>query len=107
MQVESRVATRIRWTYGVCFLRTRLLEDQLERAAAGSWQIADRSTVVKAAPHPPSVVLFRGRFAVEPSWSSNLAHHETGANMVSRTKERALDPLSVPALLALATPSIC
>jgi hypothetical protein len=31
----------------------------------------------------------------------------TGANMVSRTKERALDPLLVPALPALATPSIC
>jgi hypothetical protein len=31
----------------------------------------------------------------------------TGANMVCRTKERALDPLLVPALLALATPSIC
>jgi hypothetical protein len=28
----------------------------------------------------------------------------TGANMVSRTKERALDPLLVPALPALATP---
>jgi len=28
-------------------------------------------------------------------------------NMVSRTKERALDPLLVPALPALATPSIC
>jgi hypothetical protein len=27
--------------------------------------------------------------------------------MVSRTKERALDPLLVPALPALATPSIC
>ena len=31
----------------------------------------------------------------------------TGANMVCRTKERALDPLLVPALLVLATPSIC
>eukprot|EP00964_Phaeocystis_antarctica_P033997 scaffold19318_cov48-Phaeocystis_antarctica.AAC.2 len=41
------------------------------------------------------------------SWSSNRAVLETGANMVSRTKERALDPLLVPALLALATPSIC
>ena len=30
-----------------------------------------------------------------------------GANMVSRTRERAIDPLLVPALLALATPSIC
>ena len=41
------------------------------------------------------------------SWSSNRAVLETGANMVSKTKERALDPLLVPALLALATPSIC
>ena len=31
----------------------------------------------------------------------------TGANMVSRTKERALDLLLVPALPALATPSLC
>ena len=37
----------------------------------------------------------------------NRAVLEKGANMVSRTKERALDPLLVPALLALATPSIC
>ena len=29
------------------------------------------------------------------------------ANMVSRTKERARDPLSLLTLLALATPSIC
>ena len=41
------------------------------------------------------------------SWSLNRAVLETGGNMVSRTKERALDPLLVPALLALATPSIC
>ena len=52
-----------------------------------------------------SVGYLRVRFAVEPySWSSNRAHLETGANMVSRTKKRALDPLLVPALLALATP---
>ena len=31
----------------------------------------------------------------------------TGANRVSRTKKRARDPLLVPALPALATPSIC
>ena len=41
------------------------------------------------------------------SWSPNSAHLVTDANMVSRTKERALDPLLMPALLALATPSIC
>ena len=42
-----------------------------------------------------------------PSWSLNRAVLETGANMVCRTKERALDPLLVPALLALAKPSMC
>eukprot|EP00964_Phaeocystis_antarctica_P078304 scaffold48704_cov41-Phaeocystis_antarctica.AAC.1 len=42
-----------------------------------------------------------------PSWSSNRAVLETAANMVSSTKERAIDPLLVPALLSLATPSIC
>ena len=41
------------------------------------------------------------------SWSLYRAVLETGGNMVSRTKERVLDPLLVPALLALATPSIC
>jgi len=41
------------------------------------------------------------------SWSLNRAVLKTGANMVCRTRERALDPLLVPALLALATPSIC
>ena len=37
----------------------------------------------------------------------NVRFSTTGANMVSRTKERARDPLLVPALPALATPSIC
>eukprot|EP00964_Phaeocystis_antarctica_P063833 scaffold38347_cov43-Phaeocystis_antarctica.AAC.2 len=41
------------------------------------------------------------------SWSLNRAVLETGGNIVSRTKERAPDPLLVPALLARATPSIC
>ena len=41
------------------------------------------------------------------SWSLNRAVLDEGANMVIRTKERALDPLLVPALPALATPSIC
>ena len=41
------------------------------------------------------------------SWFLGRAHLETGANMVSRTKERACDPLSLLTLLALATPSIC
>ena len=64
-----------------------------------------------AADDRTSVGDFRVRFVVElsssPSWSSNRAVLETDANMVSRTKKRALDPLLVPALLALATPSIC
>ena len=38
---------------------------------------------------------------------STVRFSTTGANMVSRTKERALDPLLVPALLALAPPSMC
>ena len=42
-----------------------------------------------------------------PSWSSNRAVLDMGANMVSRTRECAIDLLLVPALLALATPSIC
>ena len=55
---------------------------------------------------------FRVHFVVEPYRALELvllhrAVLKTGANMVSRTKERALDPLLVPALLALATPSIC
>ena len=55
---------------------------------------------------------FRGHFVVELlellssySWSPNRAVLDTSANMVSRTKERAIDPLLVPALLALATPT--
>ena len=34
--------------YGGRSRRTRLLEDQLGRADAGSWQIADRTTTVSA-----------------------------------------------------------
>ena len=48
-----------------------------------------------------------GFVASSCSLSPNRAVLDTGANMVSRTKERAFDPLLVPALLALATPSIC
>ena len=44
---------------------TRLLEDQLGRADAGSWQIADGSTVAKAAAHRTSAGDFRVRFVVE------------------------------------------
>eukprot|EP00964_Phaeocystis_antarctica_P071614 scaffold43722_cov101-Phaeocystis_antarctica.AAC.1 len=39
--VEPRPRTRTS-NYGVRSRRTRLLEDQLGRADAGSWQIADR-----------------------------------------------------------------
>ena len=51
--------------YGVRSRRTRLLEDQLGRADAGSWQIADGSTVAMAADHRTSVGDFRVRFVVE------------------------------------------
>ena len=55
---------------------------------------------------PPSAI---GEFtsSSSPSWSSNRAVVETSANVVSRTRECAIDPLLVPALLALATRSIC
>ena len=60
-------------------------------------------------PVAPSSTISEFTSPSSPSWSLNLAHLVTGANMVSRTKERAHDPLLVPALkvLALATPSIC
>ena len=51
--------------YGGCPRGTRLLEDQLGRADAGSWQIADGSTVATAADHRTSVGDFRVRFVVE------------------------------------------
>jgi len=56
-----------------------------------------------------SVGDLRVRFVVEPLLADppTVRFSTTGANMVSRTKERALDPLLVPALPALATPSIC
>ena len=38
---------------------------------------------------------------------STVRIRETGANMVSRTKDRARDPLLLLTLLSLATPSIC
>eukprot|EP00964_Phaeocystis_antarctica_P059038 scaffold35035_cov71-Phaeocystis_antarctica.AAC.2 len=45
--------------------RTHLLEDQLGRADAGSWQIADGSTVATAADHRTFVGNYRVRFVVE------------------------------------------
>jgi hypothetical protein len=84
-------------------LRTRFLED------FHSWTAL---TLEVGSARVTSVGDLRVRFVVEPygSWSSNRARagfSTTGANMVSRTKERARDLLLVPALPALATPSIC
>ena len=45
--------------------RTRLLEDQLWPADAGSWQIADRYTVASSAAHRIAVGGFRVHFVVE------------------------------------------
>ena len=92
-----------------CSRRTQSLEDQLgaltleagKSQTATTWR-AELHVYVAAIPAV-------SEFTSSPScsWSSNRAHLETGAYMVSRTKERAIDPLLVPALLALATPSIC
>ena len=43
--------------------------------------------------HRPAIFAFDSPSSC--SWSPNRTHLETGANMVSRTKERALDLLSV------------
>ena len=88
--------------------RTRFLRDQLGRADAGSWQIADPGDLWTARAQvtvPSAICEFTSSSSC--SWSLNRAVLDEGANMVSRTKERALDPLLVPALPALATPSIC
>ena len=72
---------------------THSFGDQLERADAGSWQIADGSTVAKVAAHRTSVGDFRVRFADEPySWSPNRAHLETGTDTVCISKESAHEP---------------
>ena len=52
--------------YGVRSRRTHSLGDQLDRADAGSWQIADGSATPKAAARGTSVGDFRVRFVVEP-----------------------------------------
>ena len=46
--------------------RTRFLGDQLDRAGAGSWQIADGGATRKAAAGGTSVGDLRVRFVVEP-----------------------------------------
>ena len=51
--------------YGVRSRRTRLLEDQLGRADAGSWQIADGGATRKAAAGGTSVGDLRVHFVVE------------------------------------------
>ena len=78
--------------YGGRSRRTHLLGDQLDRAGAGSWQIADGGATRKAAAGGTSVGDWRVHFVVEPygfSWSPNRALLDTGANMVSRTRECA------------------
>ena len=55
---------------------------------------------------PPSAII-EFTSSSSPSWSPNRALLDKGANVVSRTRECAIDPLVEPALLALATPSIC
>ena len=51
--------------YGVRSRRTHLFGDQLWRADAGSWQIADRYTVASSAAHRIAVGDFRVHFVVE------------------------------------------
>ena len=51
--------------YGVRRRRTRLLRDQLWRADAGSWQIADRYYTASSAARVVAVFDFRVRFAAE------------------------------------------
>ena len=55
-----------RQLYGGCRLGTESLEDQLERADAGSWQIADRYATGSSAARGVAVFDFRVRFVVEP-----------------------------------------
>ena len=52
--------------YGVRSRRTRLFGDQLDRADAGSWQIADGGATRKAAARGTSVGDLRVHFVVEP-----------------------------------------
>ena len=87
---------------------TRLLEDQLERADARSWQIADRYTMASSAARRVAVRDFRVyRSPPSCSWSLNYALLETGADMVVHHQECTRDPLLVPALLPQITQSIC
>ena len=55
----------IPFSYGVRLRGTHLLEDQLGRADAGSWQIADGGATQKAAAGGTSVGDLRVRFVVE------------------------------------------
>ena len=59
---ETRYTTRV---YGVRSRRTHLFGDQLWRADAGSWQIADRYTVASSAAHRIAVGDWRVHFVVE------------------------------------------
>ena len=55
-----------RQLYGGCRLGTESLEDQLERADDGSWQIADRYAMASSAARGVAVFDFRVRFMLEP-----------------------------------------
>ena len=54
------------FVYGGRSRRTRFLGDQLDRAGAGSWQIADGGATRKAAAGGTSVGDLRVHFVVEP-----------------------------------------
>ena len=54
------------YVYGGCRLRTQSLRDQLDRADAGSWQIADRGDLWTARAQVTSVGDLRVHFVVEP-----------------------------------------
>ena len=97
-------------SYGMRSRRTHSLEDQLDRADA-VWKLAkygrplrhgELSCPWRSCRRFPSSL--RRRAVAGPP---TVRFSTTGVNMVCRTKERALDPLLVPVLLALATPSIC
>eukprot|EP00964_Phaeocystis_antarctica_P035263 scaffold20137_cov36-Phaeocystis_antarctica.AAC.1 len=71
-------------------------------AGAGRRQWTRRAGRLPVAP-PSAIIEFTSLSSC--SWSLNRAVLKTGANMVSRTKERAIDPLLVPALLQRYSPS--
>ena len=63
---ESHECERVSKCYGGRSRRTRLFRDQLDRAGAGSWQIADGGDMRTARAHVTSVGDLRVHFVVEP-----------------------------------------